>query len=141
MQRAMSVDELLARELQARWDSEEAGGALPLGFAEPDEARQQAHQRHHSHHQPRYEVRYRYRSRRGASSRQISELPEFPVGEGSKYLSDDCLVCRERFVAGDVIRLLPCIHVYHRDCIDPWLVTNRTCPTCTRRIDAHHEHS
>eukprot|EP01134_Creolimax_fragrantissima_P006945 CFRG6945T1 len=41
-----------------------------------------------------------------------------------------CAVCIEDFVEDDKLRRLPCTHVFHRDCIDPWLIENSTCPYC-----------
>lgn len=33
-----------------------------------------------------------------------------------------CSVCTEDFVENDAVRILPCGHIYHRRCIDPWLL-------------------
>jgi hypothetical protein len=34
------------------------------------------------------------------------------------------------FAEGDEVRMLPCIHAYHRACIDQWLVKKAACPVC-----------
>ncbi|KAJ1655586.1 hypothetical protein IWQ61_004696 [Dispira simplex] len=40
-----------------------------------------------------------------------------------------CAVCFESFISGDTIRRLFCAHIYHVDCIDPWLLqVASTCP-------------
>lgn len=40
-----------------------------------------------------------------------------------------CPICTDDFVKGQDIRLLPCNHSFHPDCIDPWLVNvSGTCP-------------
>lgn len=40
----------------------------------------------------------------------------------SKDTSLTCSVCTEDFAENDNVRILPCRHIYHRRCIDPWLV-------------------
>jgi hypothetical protein len=47
---------------------------------------------------------------------------------------EDCTVCQEKIKKGDQFRRLPCgvtvNHCFHKDCIDPWLKNNPTCPNC-----------
>lgn len=45
-----------------------------------------------------------------------------------------CSVCMDDFAEGDEVRMLPCIHAYHRACIDQWLVKKAACPVCQRPI-------
>lgn len=45
-----------------------------------------------------------------------------------------CAVCLESMVAGDCVRVLPCQHHYHLQCIDDWLMRNSICPLCKRRL-------
>ncbi|KAH7123212.1 hypothetical protein B0J13DRAFT_566244 [Dactylonectria estremocensis] len=41
----------------------------------------------------------------------------------------ECPICTEEFADGVLVRLLPCEHVFHPACIDPWLERRaRTCP-------------
>lgn len=42
-----------------------------------------------------------------------------------------CCVCLSRLDEGEDRRLLPCLHEFHRECVDRWLITCRkTCPLC-----------
>ncbi|KAL2417851.1 hypothetical protein ABEF95_000837 [Exophiala dermatitidis] len=45
-----------------------------------------------------------------------------------------CSICTEDFKKGEEVRVLPCNHKFHPDCVDPWLLNvSGTCPLC--RID------
>lgn len=45
-----------------------------------------------------------------------------------------CSICTEDFEKGEEVRVLPCNHKFHPDCVDPWLLNvSGTCPLC--RID------
>ncbi|KEF58772.1 uncharacterized protein A1O9_03615 [Exophiala aquamarina CBS 119918] len=45
-----------------------------------------------------------------------------------------CSICTEDFQKGEELRVLPCNHKFHPDCVDPWLLNvSGTCPLC--RID------
>ncbi|KAK3936169.1 hypothetical protein QBC46DRAFT_420171 [Diplogelasinospora grovesii] len=45
-----------------------------------------------------------------------------------------CAVCTENFIHGTFVRQLPCGHLFHPLCIDPWLLDfATTCPLC--RVD------
>ncbi|XP_030621476.1 RING finger protein 148 [Chanos chanos] len=44
--------------------------------------------------------------------------------------TNSCAVCIESFRHGDVVTVLPCSHLFHKTCIEPWLLEHRTCPMC-----------
>lgn len=46
-------------------------------------------------------------------------------------LGTECVICLSDFAPGDRLRLLPkCQHGFHIRCIDKWLNTHSSCPTC-----------
>ncbi|KAL6602813.1 hypothetical protein ACP70R_043174 [Stipagrostis hirtigluma subsp. patula] len=50
-----------------------------------------------------------------------------------------CSVCLGVFESGEMVRLLPvCLHLYHVECIDPWLAAHSTCPICRSETDPTH---
>lgn len=56
--------------------------------------------------------------------------PDGTTEEGSL----GCSICTEDFSRGEEVRVLPCNHKFHPDCVDPWLLNvSGTCPLC--RID------
>lgn len=60
-------------------------------------------------------------------------------GEETKQLKvrcDECVICMEKFIPGDVTRVLHCRHAFHRICIDPWLLSRKsTCPLCHQTVN------
>ncbi|XP_045443252.1 E3 ubiquitin-protein ligase RNF149 isoform X2 [Pipistrellus kuhlii] len=72
-------------------------------------------------------------SHRKETKKVIGQLPLHTIKHGEKGLdvdAENCAVCIENFKAKDVIRILPCRHIFHRVCIDPWLSDHHTCPMC-----------
>ncbi|MDR3549611.1 MAG: RING finger protein [Candidatus Pacebacteria bacterium] len=49
---------------------------------------------------------------------------------------DECLICMQRFVSGDVLIYLPCYeyHHFHEKCICAWMRRNSSCPICKKDI-------
>ncbi|KAJ2776162.1 hypothetical protein H4R18_005812 [Coemansia javaensis] len=45
-----------------------------------------------------------------------------------------CPVCLDDMAPGHRVRLLACSHAFHARCIDPWLATNASCPTCRMQL-------
>ncbi|KAM9169815.1 RING finger protein 148 [Pangshura tecta] len=63
----------------------------------------------------------------------IGQLELRILKEGDKEADTDgenCVVCLEVYTPKDVVRILRCSHIFHRKCIDPWLLKHRTCPVC-----------
>ncbi|KAI1805741.1 hypothetical protein F4811DRAFT_560952 [Daldinia bambusicola] len=51
-----------------------------------------------------------------------------------------CSICTEDFTVGEDVRVLPCDHKFHPQCIDPWLVNvSGTCPLCRLDLRPHEE--
>ncbi|KAK3777070.1 hypothetical protein RRG08_008917 [Elysia crispata] len=68
-----------------------------------------------------------------AAKKAIAKIPQKTLNAGDKELEgdfDQCAVCIEPYKDGDIIRLMPCRHVFHKSCVDPWLLDHRTCPMC-----------
>ena len=49
--------------------------------------------------------------------------------------ADSCSICLQEYEPGEKVRYLPCQHVFHRDCVDEWLLgESRLCPMCKRSV-------
>ncbi|XP_010346929.1 E3 ubiquitin-protein ligase RNF149 isoform X1 [Saimiri boliviensis] len=72
-------------------------------------------------------------SHRKETKKVIGQLLLHTIKHGEKGIdvdAENCAVCIENFKVKDIIRILPCKHIFHRICIDPWLLDHRTCPMC-----------
>jgi hypothetical protein len=45
-----------------------------------------------------------------------------------------CPICSEDFAVGCRECKLPCSHIFHRDCVIPWLELKKTCPICRSEL-------
>ncbi|KAL6627675.1 hypothetical protein ACP70R_031401 [Stipagrostis hirtigluma subsp. patula] len=56
-------------------------------------------------------------------------------GQGGSAGEAECVFCLSGVGDGDEVRELRCRHVFHRACLDAWLVRPRaTCPLCRDRL-------
>lgn len=74
----------------------------------------------------------------GATHAQISKLREEkydPTNTTVKEEDATCAICLSAYEKSDKLRHLPCKHHFHSECIDQWLLKNKSCPFCKRNID------
>ena len=45
-----------------------------------------------------------------------------------------CIICYDDFNEGDKITTLPCVHVFHIECIQTWILQHKYCPICKFNI-------
>ncbi|KAF7260081.1 hypothetical protein EG68_02442 [Paragonimus skrjabini miyazakii] len=88
-----------------------------------------------------YVQRFRYLHSKERVSRRLAELAKKAVARipvktlhpGDRETNpdlDQCAICIEPYCALDSVRILPCRHYFHKACIDPWLLEQRSCPMC-----------
>lgn len=65
----------------------------------------------------------------------LEQIPIDVYVEGGKG-DAECAICMGDFQQGDPIRFLPCMHAYHLQCIDDWLLRSFTCPSCMEPVDS-----
>ncbi|XP_005107733.1 RING finger protein 11 [Aplysia californica] len=71
-------------------------------------------------------------------AQRLGLINHLPTGkyDGTNKKAKECVICMNEFVFGDELRYLPCMHCYHRECIDDWLMRSFTCPSCMEPVDA-----
>jgi Ring finger domain len=47
---------------------------------------------------------------------------------------NSCSICIARYEVGEEIGTLPCLHMFHNDCIKRWLTQSNTCPICKMTV-------
>uniref|UniRef100_UPI00358EBCC3 E3 ubiquitin-protein ligase RNF149 n=1 Tax=Myxine glutinosa TaxID=7769 RepID=UPI00358EBCC3 len=83
-----------------------------------------------------YYATVHYRNQRlleDAAKKAISQLPSRTIKKGDRETEadfDSCAVCIEGYKSSEEVRVLPCKHFFHKNCVDPWLINHRTCPMC-----------
>lgn len=82
---------------------------------------------------------WRWRIKVPASLFELIKAPDPEEGPPELDHDDDqafdegekCCVCLSRLKEGEDTRHLPCLHEFHRECIDRWLISRRrSCPLC-----------
>ncbi|KAL6951897.1 RING-type E3 ubiquitin transferase [Sarracenia purpurea var. burkii] len=78
-----------------------------------------------------------------ASKSALESIPTIKI-TGS-FLEIDpiilCAVCKDQFVVDVEAKQLPCKHMYHSDCILPWLSQHNSCPVCRFRLPTENDES
>mmetsp|Transcript_34152 Transcript_34152/g.47551 ORF Transcript_34152/g.47551 Transcript_34152/m.47551 type:complete len:293 (-) Transcript_34152:492-1370(-) len=77
--------------------------------------------------------------REGLSEAQIESLPCRTLLPSDSAHERRCPVCLVDMDLGDEIRVLPCPHLFHRKCIDQWLLMRQTCPICRTKVLQDHD--
>nr|GEW58049.1 probable E3 ubiquitin-protein ligase RHC2A [Tanacetum cinerariifolium] len=69
-----------------------------------------------------------------ASKAAIEALETIDI-KGSHVASDlHCAVCKDVFELKTEVKEMPCKHLYHSECIIPWLSLRNSCPVCRHEL-------
>ncbi|XP_059624790.1 RING-H2 finger protein ATL78-like [Cornus florida] len=69
----------------------------------------------------------------GIKKKALKTFPTLNYSDGlnPSGLDTECVICLSEFTHGDRVRVLPkCHHGFHVRCIDKWLNSHSSCPTC-----------
>ncbi|XVF20016.1 hypothetical protein REPUB_Repub11eG0161600 [Reevesia pubescens] len=76
-----------------------------------------------------------------ASKSAIESMPNIQIATTHVCAETYCAVCKEPFELGTEAREMPCKHIYHQDCIIPWLSLRNSCPVCRHEIPSDRSES
>ena len=66
-----------------------------------------------------------------ASASSIDGLPTIVFSNDKRRASETlCPICKDEFEPHVEAKQMPCKHVYHSDCLLPWLAKHNSCPVC-----------
>lgn len=69
-----------------------------------------------------------------AAGASVDAMPKIKINSRHLVSNSHCPVCKERFEVGGEAREMPCTHIYHSDCILPWLAQHNSCPVCRQGL-------
>lgn len=69
-----------------------------------------------------------------ATRSSIDAMPTIKITQRHLRSDSHCPVCKDKFDLGSEARQMPCNHMYHTDCIVPWLVQHNSCPVCRQEL-------
>ncbi|XP_028711018.1 E3 ubiquitin-protein ligase RNF181 isoform X2 [Peromyscus leucopus] len=77
-----------------------------------------------------------------AAKAVVESLPRTVIGSSKAELK--CPVCLLEFEEEETVIEMPCHHLFHSDCILPWLSKTNSCPLCRHELptddDSYEEH-
>eukprot|EP01127_Copromyxa_protea_P012027 TRINITY_DN3095_c0_g1_i3.p1 TRINITY_DN3095_c0_g1~~TRINITY_DN3095_c0_g1_i3.p1 ORF type:complete len:126 (-),score=39.76 TRINITY_DN3095_c0_g1_i3:201-578(-) len=65
-----------------------------------------------------------------ASKEAVDGLPRRPVTLQEQEQKKECTVCQCELKEAEEVLEMPCQHLFHEECITPWLKMNNSCPVC-----------
>ena len=72
---------------------------------------------------------------KGLKKSTLRQIPIAVYGSGFEVPATECPICLGEFVDGEKVRVLPnCNHGFHVRCIDTWLQSHSSCPTCRQSL-------
>ena len=67
--------------------------------------------------------------------RQLAQRLPMRKYTANSGISETCVICVDEFTEEDQVRVLPCNHIFHPQCIDEWLGNHSSlCPLCKKRV-------
>lgn len=74
-----------------------------------------------------------------AARSAVDAMPTVKISQKHLSIDSHCAVCTDQFEIGGEAREMPCKHIYHADCILPWLAQHNSCPVCRHELPAEEE--
>jgi hypothetical protein len=73
-----------------------------------------------------------FTSANGISQQQLEHISPQWKSTTEDVLNKECSICLTAYEFNDILRTLPCSHIFHKDCLDRWMRQSSYCPMCKR---------
>ena len=70
---------------------------------------------------------------RGLPKEKIDKIPKEKFSR-YKFIDDKCIICQYEFQPNEIVKVLPCKHCFHPECIEEWLKNQKVCPYCKGEV-------
>ena len=77
-------------------------------------------------------MQYKYRTRPPDTVNPIDNLQSLIIT--NNIPEDVCTICLEEFNFDEELIKLKCNHIFHKECLKPWLDNKKKCPICRENI-------
>ena len=54
----------------------------------------------------------------------------YKLGKNDPHIGDECCICLDEFKNRSKVSRIECCHVFHKKCIEKWLLEKAVCPLC-----------
>lgn len=82
------------------------------------------------------QLTYSYKYKPAKQGVQATGANEAYGAEQQTKPLESCSICLTELEADCAVRRLPCMHLFHKKCVDIWLATTLTCPICRLSINS-----
>jgi hypothetical protein len=75
---------------------------------------------------------------KGCKPEQLNRIPEYRFDVNNQHLNvgnqNGCSICLDDYKEGQLVKKLECSHIFHKECLEPWLLTKNKCPMCLKKL-------
>ena len=62
---------------------------------------------------------------------KIMKIPQIYY-KSNKYINCECSICFDQFKENEMLKQLPCEHIFHKECLGQWFLNMNNCPFCNQ---------